>query len=910
MKATFYRNIIVKRNGILFILAWLGAVLTGISQTSNISGVINDYTRVTAINCSFGGEIQVANSGAFSVGQKVLLIQMQGATIDQSDNSSFGTITNYNSAGKYEIQEIAAISGNNISMSYALENDYNISGRVQMVSIPEYVGASINGTLTCQPWNGSTGGVLIFFTDFVEQTANIDVSGRGFRGGTRSSNGNPGNLIGYRYPLGNSGGEKGEGIAAYINNRQAGMGAQANGGGGGNSQNAGGAGGGNYGAGGDGGGFNRTTTRGRQGKALTNQLSENRIFMGGGGGASHQDSGHGRDGGNGGGIVIIKANGYNGSGRNIDVSGDNGLTASGNDGSAGGGAAGSIILETTTSSPFNINLIARGGDGGNSNGGHGKGGGGGGGFICTSLALGGGTSSNVARGVRGPSGSNNGAQNGSNGLLNTSTPLVSNNTASTDGASCTDSDGDGLPDVVDTDDDNDGILDNHETVYCGINLVDTEFDGTFGTTTAFRDCDFNMGPGYNYSTSSTSGTYAVISNNAPSWHSFGAWWNYNGHTTNTGNDAFLATNANGTPGVFFDFELDLLEATNYEFEIYSKNAANDVHGIGLRVYRISDNALVGTYNSGNLSGTNWHHSLCSFTSLTAGNYRFEVRSNNSGTNGNDFSVDDVSVFNLNCGGIYEDADSDGIPNHLDLDSDNDGIYDIVEAGGVDTNNDGLVDSFVDTDGDGWADTFDSDNGGTALSDADTDGDGLKDRLDLDADGDGCRDVFEAGFTDADADGILGNAPITVDTNGLVTSGTDGYTTPADADGNTTYDFQEFGATPTLTTPPANTKAFAGVDTAFTVVDTAVSGIYQWQLSTDGGNTFTNIMDGGQYMGAQTATLNILTPTMANNGQKYRVLVSDGTYRCTLVTSSEALLTVGPRTVITNRRITTRVKKNN
>ena len=38
--------------------------------------------------------------------------------------------------------------------------------------------------------------------------------------------------------------------------------------------------------------------------------------------------------------------------------------------------------------------------------------------------------------------------------------------------------------------------------------------------------------------------------------------------------------------------------------------------------------------------------------------------------------------------------------HKDLDSDNDGIADIVEAGGTDTDYDGRVDDSTDTDGDG------------------------------------------------------------------------------------------------------------------------------------------------------------------------------------------------------------------
>ncbi len=50
-------------------------------------------------------------------------------------------------------------------------------------------------------------------------------------------------------------------------------------------------------------------------------------------------------------------------------------------------------------------------------------------------------------------------------------------------------------------------------------------------------------------------------------------------------------------------------------------------------------------------------------------------------------------------------------------------------------------------------------------------------LDLDSDGDGCNDVIEAGFIDVNSDGLLGNVvPPTVNSNGIVTSGI-GYTTP-------------------------------------------------------------------------------------------------------------------------------------
>ena len=57
---------------------------------------------------------------------------------------------------------------------------------------------------------------------------------------------------------------------------------------------------------------------------------------------------------------------------------------------------------------------------------------------------------------------------------------------------------------------------------------------------------------------------------------------------------------------------------------------------------------------------------------------------------------------------------------------------------------GTVDVTTDTDGDGLADTHDTDNGGTQIPTPDTDGDGLADYLDLDSDNDGIADIVEVG----------------------------------------------------------------------------------------------------------------------------------------------------------------------
>lgn len=180
--------------------------------------------------------------------------------------------------------------------------------------------------------------------------------------------------------------------------------------------------------------------------------------------------------------------------------------------------------------------------------------------------------------------------------------------------------------------------------------------------------------------------------------------------------------------------------------------------------------------------------------------------------------------------VIADNDSDGVPNYLDIDSDNDGILDNVEGqstagyvalSGVDSNNNGIDDAYDpelsgsliqpaansdaspptgsfadsyldyrdidadndgipdiieaqstagyiapsgnDTDGDGLDDAFDADNGGTPIVLVDTDGDGEWDFRDQDSDGDAESDFIEA--HDDDNDGTADHAPLNADADG-------------------------------------------------------------------------------------------------------------------------------------------------
>ncbi len=102
-----------------------------------------------------------------------------------------------------------------------------------------------------------------------------------------------------------------------------------------------------------------------------------------------------------------------------------------------------------------------------------------------------------------------------------------------------------------------------------------------------------------------------------------------------------------------------------------------------------------------------------------------------------------------------DTDGDGAPDFQDLDSDNDGITDVIEAGGLDPDGDGLVASNTpaDRNGDGFADFL----SGNSLSVFDTDDDGTPDYQELDSDDDGLSDFQESGNplgNDLNADGVV------------------------------------------------------------------------------------------------------------------------------------------------------------
>ena len=371
----------------------------------NISGVINRYTSVSAINAA-KTQLSVASTTGFAAGNRVLVMQMKGATIATADLPTYGDITNYNDAGKFEFARITSIVGaTTVNLTSPLLASYTPGGTnaVQLIYVPEYTNVTIDGLLTAQAWNPATqtGGVLaLAATRTVTMQADVDVSALGFKGGIIG--GNDGDCNKGTYVTNNTNyGQKGEGIATDTNDR--GRGKLANGGGGGNPHNSGGGGGGNFGKGAKGArqwncnssGTDRTndctdepslvapdTEQNSGGAGAILDYTTGRIFLGGGGGSGQQNNSVGTSGANGGGIIIILAKAISGNGFLMSAKGQSVLGTAGNDAGGGGGAGGAIFLETTDF-PTTLRVNVQGGKGGDVDFSscHGNGGGGGGGVL-------------------------------------------------------------------------------------------------------------------------------------------------------------------------------------------------------------------------------------------------------------------------------------------------------------------------------------------------------------------------------------------------------------------------------------------------------------------------------------------------------------------------------------------------
>ncbi|MEO1450202.1 MAG: PKD domain-containing protein, partial [Bacteroidota bacterium] len=504
----------------------------GAGVISTADSVVNQYASLSSDASSGTNIVAVSNiadlngGSALAFGDLVMVMQMQGATINIAQDTSYGRVSSYGSAGRYEFAHVAGVSGNNITLQCALKHDYFTAGHTQVIRVPQYTTLTINSgaSVTASAWDGSTGGIVAIAAEntiTVDSNGEISVEGKGFRGGTRRNTATYG-ITTYYSATESHGGEKGEGIVGYQTEYDAlggryGRGAPANGGGGGNAHNTGGGGGANghsgivwngqgnmcsgcvgaaawalddayiangnaltTSSGGGRGGYafantngdaltlgpgeatwggdSRLNLGGLGGRPLTVDPSE-RLFLGGGGGAGSGNNSASEDGASGGGMIFLIADSITGSGTLNADGGDAAPTLpSHNDAPGGGGGGGTIVIKSNNVS--GVSAQANGGNGGDQliTGGEseGPGGGGGGGFIAlpsrtditTSILGASGGVTNSSALTEFPS---NGATDGGDGQVSTVDYIIFCNEP--------DLDQDGVADVDDLDDDNDGIPD-------------------------------------------------------------------------------------------------------------------------------------------------------------------------------------------------------------------------------------------------------------------------------------------------------------------------------------------------------------------------------------------------------------------------------------------------------------------
>ena len=136
---------------------------------------------------------------------------------------------------------------------------------------------------------------------------------------------------------------------------------------------------------------------------------------------------------------------------------------------------------------------------------------------------------------------------------------------------------------------------------------------------------------------------------------------------------------------------------------------------------------------------------------------------------------------------------------------------------------------------------------------DTDGDQIFDYNDPDSDNDGCWDVVEAGYLTEDIDGIYGPEPPpdsnlpnitsgTVDSRGRIVNDDYDYNIEPKKDTSGQFYFQKTSTAPEINLQPASSIAcYDGAPAEFEVtVQTNDIASYLWQLSTDNGSTWDDL----------------------------------------------------------------------
>ena len=378
-----------------------------------------------------------------------------------------------------------------------------------------------------------------------------------------------------------------------------------------------------------------------------------------------------------------------------------------------------------------------------------------------------------------------------------------------------DTDGDGIPDATDIDDDNDGIIDTYEcsaaiqfnnaSVLTAASLTDVKV----GEKVVYSNALFYQNEYYDIVLTilANTGSGTVDCSNGLDVSSFNSsnddYVTYSFDLVEAGSAS--TGNPVGVPATLYDIILELRDidtSSGQDFtEIVGFNPSTVTSTISSYLSGTTNLEQAGFNNGGGPSG----YTLYRLDPTIAGSTTtWTDEPNDGGTHGDDpdfylyMEFDQFSHVDLLFGatGTYTtserwaffgvsskcDRDNDGTLDTIDIDSDDDGIPDNVEAqptiGYIPPSN--VSASITDANNNGLDDVYESAMGGTDLDNPeDTDGDGLKDYLDSDTDNDGTPDIEENGHAntltniDSDADGLddnLDSITAHLDINDEVTTG--------------------------------------------------------------------------------------------------------------------------------------------
>lgn len=405
-----------------------------------------------------------------------------------------------------------------------------------------------------------------------------------------------------------------------------------------------------------------------------------------------------------------------------------------------------------------------------------------------------------------------------------------------------DGDNDGIDQFSDADIDGDGMPNSGELIFC--------------TTSSPLDITAQSNP--------TLATYTAASIRVS---------NYLNITSGAGVINYnISENYSGITGLEFYAEQDIATASDqsvikYVFETPVYNLSFKMQDIDIAVDQFKDEVTVNAYHAGQLyqlSGVNYVIGPGNFNQYS-GNNKFTglLAMDNTELNGTisinyPGMVDSLMIIyknidpafgfqSLGIGNISfcnpksgeNDPDGDLKSNYLDIDSDGDGIHDIIEFQSSATL---TFPSGLDTDSDGLDNAFDVSTGGIQLVAVNTDNEGFPDAWDTDSDNDGYNDLLEGNDANKDCIADFPLSGLDTDNDGLdnaydVTNG--GIVAPIqDTDNDGNPDFRQ--SLPPMVSDAGEDQT---VNSPSATLDANVpgTGLGNWSVLT-GTGVFVNIYD--------------------------------------------------------------------